>query len=41
MSFALSAPVTSYSAPVTKVGWLEPDDISPVTVFLASDAANM
>jgi NAD(P)-dependent dehydrogenase (short-subunit alcohol dehydrogenase family) len=24
-----------------KVGWLQPDDISPVAVFLASDAANM
>jgi NAD(P)-dependent dehydrogenase (short-subunit alcohol dehydrogenase family) len=24
-----------------KVGWLEPDDISPAAVFLASDAANM
>jgi NAD(P)-dependent dehydrogenase (short-subunit alcohol dehydrogenase family) len=23
------------------VGWLQPDDISPVAVFLASDAANM
>ena len=24
-----------------KVGWLQPDDISPVAVFLASDAANL
>jgi NAD(P)-dependent dehydrogenase (short-subunit alcohol dehydrogenase family) len=24
-----------------KVGWLQPDDISPAAVFLASDAANM
>ena len=24
-----------------KVGWLEPDDISPAAVFLASDAAAM
>jgi NAD(P)-dependent dehydrogenase (short-subunit alcohol dehydrogenase family) len=24
-----------------KVGWLQPDDISPVAVFLASDAAAM
>ena len=24
-----------------KVGWLQPDDIYPVAVFLASDAANM
>ena len=24
-----------------RVGWLQPDDISPVAVFLASDAANM
>jgi NAD(P)-dependent dehydrogenase (short-subunit alcohol dehydrogenase family) len=24
-----------------KVGWLQPDDISPTAVFLASDAANM
>jgi short chain dehydrogenase len=24
-----------------KVGWLQPDDISPAGVFLASDAANM
>lgn len=24
-----------------KVGWLQPEDISPVAVFLASDAANM
>jgi len=24
-----------------KVGWLQPDDVSPVAVFLASDAANM
>ena len=24
-----------------QVGWLQPDDISPVAVFLASDAANM
>lgn len=24
-----------------KVGWLQPDDISPMAVFLASDAANM
>lgn len=24
-----------------KVGWLQPDDISPVAIFLASDAANM
>jgi NAD(P)-dependent dehydrogenase (short-subunit alcohol dehydrogenase family) len=24
-----------------KIGWLQPDDISPVAVFLASDAANM
>ena len=22
-------------------GWLQPDDISPVAVFLASDAANL
>ncbi|MBV9430628.1 MAG: mycofactocin-coupled SDR family oxidoreductase [Hyphomicrobiales bacterium] len=24
-----------------KIGWLQPDDISPVAVFLASDAANL
>jgi NAD(P)-dependent dehydrogenase (short-subunit alcohol dehydrogenase family) len=24
-----------------RVGWLQPDDISPVAVFLASDAANL
>lgn len=24
-----------------KVGWLQPDDISPAAVFLASDAAAM
>jgi NAD(P)-dependent dehydrogenase (short-subunit alcohol dehydrogenase family) len=24
-----------------KVGWLQPDDISPIAVFLASDAAAM
>lgn len=24
-----------------KVGWLQPDDISPAAVFLTSDAANM
>jgi NAD(P)-dependent dehydrogenase (short-subunit alcohol dehydrogenase family) len=24
-----------------QVGWLQPDDISPVAVFLASDAAAM
>ncbi len=24
-----------------KVGWLQPDDISPIAVFLASDAANL
>ena len=24
-----------------KVGWLQPDDISPAAIFLASDAANM
>ncbi len=32
-----------YRAPTVplKVGWLQPDDISPVAVFLASDAANM
>ncbi len=24
-----------------KVGWLQPDDISPVAVFLASDASAM
>jgi NAD(P)-dependent dehydrogenase (short-subunit alcohol dehydrogenase family) len=24
-----------------KIGWLQPDDISPVAVFLASDASNM
>jgi NAD(P)-dependent dehydrogenase (short-subunit alcohol dehydrogenase family) len=24
-----------------KVGWLQPDDISPAAVFLAPDAANM
>jgi NAD(P)-dependent dehydrogenase (short-subunit alcohol dehydrogenase family) len=24
-----------------KVGWLEPDDISPAAVFMASDAAAM
>jgi hypothetical protein len=24
-----------------RVGWLQPDDISPAAVFLASDAANM
>jgi NAD(P)-dependent dehydrogenase (short-subunit alcohol dehydrogenase family) len=24
-----------------KIGWLQPDDISPAAVFLASDAANM
>jgi NAD(P)-dependent dehydrogenase (short-subunit alcohol dehydrogenase family) len=24
-----------------KVGWLQPDDISPAAVFLASDAAKM
>ena len=24
-----------------KVGWLQPDDISPAAVFLAADAANM
>ena len=24
-----------------KVGWLQPEDISPVAVFLASDAAAM
>jgi NAD(P)-dependent dehydrogenase (short-subunit alcohol dehydrogenase family) len=31
-----------YRAPTVplKVGWLQPDDVSPVAVFLASDAAN-
>jgi NAD(P)-dependent dehydrogenase (short-subunit alcohol dehydrogenase family) len=24
-----------------RVGWLQPDDISPAAVFLASDAANI
>jgi NAD(P)-dependent dehydrogenase (short-subunit alcohol dehydrogenase family) len=24
-----------------RVGWLQPDDISPIAVFLASDAANL
>ena len=24
-----------------QVGWLQPDDIAPAAVFLASDAANM
>ena len=26
---------------ILPVGWLQPDDISPVAVFLASDAANL
>jgi NAD(P)-dependent dehydrogenase (short-subunit alcohol dehydrogenase family) len=32
--------VRAPTAPL-KVGWLQPDDISAVAVFLASDAANM
>jgi len=42
-----SAPVTMLAASEArntvplKVGWLQPDDISPAAVFLASDAANM
>ena len=40
VELAANGDVRSPTVPM-KVGWLQPDDISPVAVFLASDAANL